>query len=149
MGQVDTFGEYVRQRLDAWGDEYALHRDCDYLGHMSVNMLQVLIDHKGEMPGKATGFKPLEVDLMAQQIEDIVAAIARDELRLALSLRAYFCGRGRRKVERYETALLLIASIERDDRNRHSLPNVRRYQAMVEDGIGRVRGALLGIAIAA
>jgi hypothetical protein len=151
MGQIDSFGEYVRQRLDEWGREFALHRDCDYLGHQSKNMLQVLIEHKGEMPGKAQGYKPLEVDLAAQQIEDIVADIARDEPRLACVLRAYFCGRGRRKVERRETALLLIANVERDvpTHLRRPLPNERRYMDMVSDGIRTVRGALLGIARAA
>ncbi len=35
MGQVDTFGPYVERRLDSWGREFALHRDCEYLGHAS------------------------------------------------------------------------------------------------------------------
>jgi len=149
MGQIDTFGEYVKQRLEQWGREFALHRDCDYLGHQSKNMLQVLIDHKGEMPGKATGFKPLEVDLEAQQIEDIVADIARDQPRHACVLRAYYCGRGRKKVERFETALLLIANAERDMAQRPSLPNDRKYLSMVEVATATVRGALIGLARAA
>lgn len=149
MGQIDSFGEYVRDRLEGWGREFALHRDCDYLGHQSKNMLQVLIEHKGEMPGKAQGYKPLEVDLMAQQIEDIVADIARDEPRMACVLRAYYCGSGRRKVERYETALLLISNVERDMKQKPPLPINRRYLAMVGDGTRTVRGALLGIARAA
>lgn len=143
MGQVDTFGEYVRQRLDRWGREYALHRDCDYLGHMSKNMLQVLIEHKGEMPGHAQGFKPLEVDMEAQQIEDIIADIARDQPRHACVLRAYHCGSGRRKVERYETAILLIANV---DPSAGPLPTVRRYLDMLGLAQSTVRGALIGIA---
>ena len=146
MGEIDTFGEYVRSRLEAWGDEYALHRDCEYLGHQSKNMLQVLIEHKGEMPGHAQGFKPLEVNLQAQQIEDIVADIARDLPRIACVLRAHYCGRGRRKVERYETALLLIANVEGGGRK---LPILRQYLAMVDEGRAMVRGALIGIARAA
>ena len=29
---VDTMNEYVRRRLEHWGDEFALARDCEYLG---------------------------------------------------------------------------------------------------------------------
>lgn len=43
MGQIDIIGEYVRRRLEQWGEVFALHKDCDYLGHQSKNMLQVLI----------------------------------------------------------------------------------------------------------
>lgn len=146
MATIDSFGEYVRDRLEEWGSEFALHRDCEYLGHQSVNMLQVLIDHKGEMPGRVQGFKPLEVSLTALQIERIVMDIGRDQKRLACSLRAHFCGSGRRKVERYETALLLIAHIEGKG---VKLPNLRQHLALVSDGICIVRGALLGIAQAA
>jgi hypothetical protein len=149
MGQIDTFGDYVRDRLENWGREFALHRDCDYLGHQSKNVLQVLIDHKGEMPGHAQGYKPLEVDLPTQQIEDIVADIARDQPRIACALRAYFCGSGRRKVERYETALLLISNVERDCLKPDRLPDDRRYLKLVEVGLATVRGAMIGIARAA
>jgi hypothetical protein len=145
MGTIDSFGEYVRMRLDEWGREFALHRDCDYLGHQSKNMLQVLIEHKGEMPGKAQGYKPLEVDLMALQVERIVADIARDDRRMACVLRAYYCGSGRRKVERYETALNLIASALPGS----ALPTLRQYMAIVEDGRHVIRGALIGLAHAA
>src|SRR5688500_675293 len=116
MGEVDTFGMYVRRRLDHWGSVFSLARDCEYLGHNSKNMLQILIEHKGEMPGRVQGFKPLEVDQEAMQIEMIVTDIAREQKRLACVLRAYYAGSGRRKVERYETALLLIANVERDYR---------------------------------
>lgn len=146
MSTIDTFGEYVRERLERWGHEYALHRDCDYLGHQSKNMLQVLIEHRGELPGRAQGFRPLEVDLGCQQIEDIVADIARDQPRLACVLRAHYCGSGRRKVERYETALCLIANVEGPGRR---LPTLRQHLAMVDDGRLIVRGALIGIARAA
>jgi hypothetical protein len=145
MGTIDTFGEYVRMRLDEWGREFALHRDCDYLGHQSKNMLQVLIEHKGEMPGKAQGYKPLEVDLMALQVERIVSDIARDDRRMACVLRAYYCGSGRRKVERYETALNLIANAQPGS----ALPTLRQYMAIVEDGRNVIRGALIGLAHAA
>jgi len=143
MGQVDTFGAYVRSRLEGWGDAFALHRDCEYLGHQSVNMLQVLIDHKGEMPARAVGFKPLEVPLDALQIEQIVSEIGREQLGLACVLRAYYCGRGRRKVERWETANLLLAYTGGKPVTQ------RHYMTMHDVGFAQVRGALLGIAIAA
>lgn len=108
--QVDTFGCYVRARLEGWGREFALHRDLEFLGYSSRNMLQVLIDHKGEMPPPNVGFKPLEVDNDALQVEQIVCDIARENTVLACVLRAYYCGRGRRKVERWETANMLIAN---------------------------------------
>lgn len=147
MGQIDTFGEYVKDRLEEWGREFALHRDFDYLGHQSVNMLQVLIDHKGEMPPRNVGFKPLEVSLPALQVERIITDIARDQVRIACTLRAYYCGSGRRKVERYETALLLIAHTSTGQEVK--LPNVRQYMGMVDEGRAIIRGALIGIAQAA
>lgn len=146
MGEIDSFGEYVRQRLDEWGQEFSLARDCEYLGHQSKNMLQVLIEHKGEMPGKAQGYKPLECSLPALQIEQIVSEIARDQVRIACSLRAHYCGSGRRKVERYETALLLLANVLGPG---SKLPSLRQHMAMVESGTCVVRGALIGIAQAA
>lgn len=144
MGQIDTFGVYVRDRLDEWGREFALHRDCEYLGHVSKNILQVLIDHKGELPPPNVGFKPLEVSQTAHQIELIVTEIAREQPRLACVLRAYHCGSGRRKIERYETALLLIATIEQGSGG--PLPSVRRYMDLIDLGTATVRGALLGLA---
>lgn len=136
MGQVDTFGEYVRRELDHWGTEFALRRDFEYLGHCSKNMLQVLIDHRGEMPPPNTGYKPLETDLRAQRIEDVVADIARDQLPIACVLRAYYCGSGRRKVERLETANLLLAT------SGQRLVKLRQYMSLHEIGLATVRGAL-------
>lgn len=142
-GRVDTFGDYTLRRLDAWGDEFALHRNFEWIGYASKNMLQVLIDHRGEMPPRAVGYKPLEVNAEAQQIEDIIADIARDQLDIAYVMRAYFCGSGRRKVERLETANLLLS--------RAGLPVVRlrQYMTLRELGIQTVRGALIGFARAA
>lgn len=50
MTQTNLFGEYVKTRLGSWGHHFALHRDCEYLGHQSRNMLQVHIDHRGSSP---------------------------------------------------------------------------------------------------
>lgn len=141
--QLDTMGEYVRRRLDRWGEYYALARDCEYLGHQSRNLIQVLIEHHGEMPARPIGFKPLEVDPEAQQIEDIVTEIARHAPAMGLVLRAYYCGSGRRKVERWETANELL--------RRAGLPEVSQpsYLDLARRGTERVHGCLLGIARAA
>lgn len=141
--EVDTFGAYVRARLDGWGREFALHRDCEYLGHQSRNMLAVLIEHGGEMPPRPVGFRPLEVDLDALHIERIVSEIGRDRVQIACALRGYYCGSGRRKVERYETALLLM-----DAAGVRCKPTARAYMTLVTLGEAEVRGALLAQAMA-
>lgn len=143
MAQIDTFGVYVRDRLEEWGREFALHRDREYLGHRSKDMLQVLIEHRGEMPPKVVGFKPLEIPPLPQQIEDIVCDIARWNVVRAVVLRAYYCGRGRRGAERFETANELAT--------RHELPRIARsrYYAEHDLGFAEVRGVLIGLARAA
>jgi len=141
--QVDTFGAYVRAELEHWGREYALHRDCDYLGHQSKNVLQVLIEHKGDMPGRAQGYKPLESDSRAQRIEDLVSLIARENVSMASSLRGYYCGAGRRKVERFETANLLIATAGGKP------THVKGYLDLVKRGEDRIHGMLIGQLMAA
>ncbi len=141
--QVDTFGAYVRAELEHWGREFALHRDCDDLGYGSTNLLAVLIEHKGEMPSRALGYKPLESDLRAQVIEEIVASIAGDHVSMACALRAYYCGMGRRKVERFETALILMSKC-----GCRTISN-RQYLSLVELGFQRIRGRLEGLAVAA
>ena len=138
-GQIDTFGEYVERRLRAWGDEFALHRDWERLGYASKNMLQVLIDHKGEMPPPNVGFKPLSIPMEEQQTEDIVADVARDQPVIACVLRGYYCGRGRRKVERWETANLLISNAG------HNPVTQRNYMELRRLGFQTVRGAFLGM----
>lgn len=138
--QTDLFGAYVRAELEHWGREFALHRDCDYLGHHSKSMLAVLIEHRGDMPGKAQGYKPLETDQRAQRIEDIVASIANDNVAMACALRGYHCGMGRKKVERFETSILLMA-------NCGVKPiSSRQYLSLVELGFQRIRGRLEGLA---
>lgn len=143
MTSTDLFGAYVRSELEHWGVEFALHRDCEYLGHQSKNMLQLLIEHRGEMPPPNTGYKPLETDARAQLIEDIVADIARSHLAMAICLRAYYCGRGRKRVERWETANLLLANA--------GLPCMRAtaYMDLAQRGEDRVYGVLVGMARAA
>ena len=144
--QVDTFGVYVKARLEGWGREFALHRDCDYLGHRSKDMLQVLIEHKGELPPKAIGFKPLETDPMAQQIEDIVRDIARHNVERACILRGFYCGMGRKGVERLEVTRGMIRRVTNMPGYQLSRP---RFFAEEEIGRAEVRGFLTAVAIAA
>ncbi len=146
MGQVDTFGVYVRGRLEEWGREFALHRDCEYLGHRSKDMLQVLVEHRGELPPAVTGFKPLEIPPMAQQIEDIVRDIARYNVERACILRGFYCGMGRKGFERLEVTKGLIRRALESPRYELSRP---KFFAEEELGRAEVRGVLAGIAWAA
>ena len=141
--QVDMFGAYVRAELEHWGREFALHRDCDYLGHHSKNLLAVLIEHKGDMPGRAKGYKPLETDASAQRIEGIVAGIARYSFARASVVRAFYCGTGRRGVERWETANLLICN------NGGRALSRPKYYAEHELAFAEIRGVLTGLSVAA
>lgn len=136
---IDTFGIYVRAELEHWGREFALHRDCEYLGHQSKNLLAVLIEHQGDMPGRAQGYKPMETDLRAQRIEDVVAYVWRSNRDMAIVLRAYYCGSGRRKNERWETANLLLSNA--------GSPVISKtgYMELVRRGEDRVRGFLEGM----
>ena len=140
--QLDTMNSYVRHRLEHWGDEFALARDCEYLGHQSVNLLYVLMQHHG-MPGKATGYKPLEVNAEAQQIEDIVSEISKHAPAIGWAMRAYYCGQGRRKFERFETANLLLTNAKFAPVSKAS------YLDLARRGTERVHGVLLGVALAA
>lgn len=135
-GQVDVFKSFVRHQLDRWGREFALHQDCEYLGHASKNMLQILIEHKGEMPARCVGFKPLEVDRDAHQIELIVTELGKQDRIAASVLRAMYCGRGRRGVERLEIARELA-------RKRLSRT---QYYAIHDDGFRFVRERLCDLA---
>jgi len=133
--QTDYFGAYVRAELEHWGREFALHRDCEYLGHQSKNLLAVLMEHH-EMPGRVQGYKPMETDPRAQAIEDIVSDIARTDISLACVLRGYYCGSGRRKEERWEQARELLQLMGQRP------VSVRQYLVMAELGFQRVRGRL-------
>ena len=144
MAAIDTFGKYTRHRLEHWGDVFSLARDCDYLGHQSKNMLQVLIEHRGQMPGKATGYRPLEVDQLAMQVERIVSDMALNgQMVVACILRGYYCGAGRRKFERWETANILISNAG------HKPISQRQYINLHEVGVAQVRGVLTGMSMAA
>ncbi len=139
MKEMSQFDAYVRRRLEAWGDEFALHRDFELLGHRSKDMLQVLIEHKGEMPERSTGFRPLTIPPNEMQIEDIVHDIHADARHLAAVLRAFYCGRGRQGYERREIAERMLG--ERIGR--------RKYFVYHDLGFQRVAGALAALARAA
>ncbi|MCX2919680.1 hypothetical protein ORK51_05795 [Stenotrophomonas rhizophila] len=144
--QVDTFGAYVRAELEHWGREYALHRDGEYLGHQSKNVLQLLIEHKGDMPARAQGFKPSLTSPSAERIEDIVTDIARFDIQRACVLRGYYCGSGRRGVERLAIAEDLY---RKATSNPDATLSKQRYFAELSCGVAQVKGCLWGIAKAA
>lgn len=98
------YGRYVRLRLDMWGREFRLGRDVELLGHKSKDMLQILIEHRGEMPARTIGFRPLTIPPLEMQVEDIVRGIHGDAPHLAAVLRAFYCGNGRQGFERREIA---------------------------------------------
>ena len=104
MGEqaLASFETYVRRRLDAWGEEFRLDRDADFLGFPTKNMLQVLRDHRGEIPERTQGYKPLLIPPLEWQTETIVHDLHHANAHLASTLRAYYCGRGRVSVERLE-----------------------------------------------
>lgn len=139
MTQVNLFDAYVRRRLDAWGREFALHRDAEILGHRSKDMLQVLIEHQGELPARPTGFRPLLIPQDEMQIEDCVRYLAMDDLVLANVLRAYYCGMGRQSHERREIAERLIGQ----------RITKQRYYILHDLGFQRIAGMLSAIAKAA
>lgn len=141
-GQVDTLNAYTRRRLEQWGEEFTLHRDLEWLGFASKNILQVLMEHKG-MPGRAQGYKPIETDMLAQEVEDLVSELSTLNRPASNVLRAYYGGRGRRTVERFETANLLITHM--GDR----MISMRQYQFLRLAGENFVHDKLIGKARAA
>lgn len=135
-GVVATFDKYVERRLQAWGEEFAFWREATAFGHASKNMLQLLIEHKGEMPPRATGWKPpTPIPPTVWQIEEIVADIHHDVREVAVVIRASYCGSGRVGVERFEQAKELGGPLSR-----------RRFFVCKDLGFHRVAGALSSLA---
>lgn len=139
MTTTSLFDAYVRARLDAWGREFRLDRPLPALGHQSRNILAVLIEHKGEMPERNIGFKPLTIPPETMQIEDLVTEIHRDSPVLAAVLRAYYGGQGRQAIERRALAEKLCGQRIR----RHA------YFQYHDMGFHRVAGMLTALARAA
>lgn len=149
MTTVDTFGAYVSSRLKAWGREFALCRDVEWLGFASKSVLAVIMESGGQLAGRSSGYKPLDVSPEAMEIESLISDMARDQPRQACALRAFYCGSGRKKVERYETAVMLIANLERDIKPRPAPPGLKRYLSLVDCGVAQIRGELQALARAA
>lgn len=106
--QADPMAAKIRRQLEFWGTEFALHKDCDYLGHQSKNMIAVLMEHKGEMPRNSEGFKPMYIPEEAEQVELAVTALFKVAPVHAIVLRGYYCGQGRRNFERLEQTNLML-----------------------------------------
>jgi hypothetical protein len=106
MAEAREFEEYVKAFLEVWGAEYTLGRDLEMLGHQSKNMLYDLEKFGGTIP-RVTGTKPEAYQQDAWVVEQAVAELAKEAPQIAWSLRAMWCGRGRRGVERYELAKAL------------------------------------------
>ena len=103
-----SFDAYVRRRLDAWGTEFRLDRQADFLGFPSKNMLQVLHEHRGEIPERTAGRPPLLIPPLEWQTETIVHDMHGACPHLAATLRAYYCGSGRVGVERLVTLEIML-----------------------------------------
>lgn len=138
MGEVRITEEAVRARLERWGVEFAFHRDLEPLGHKSKDVLQVLNEHRGEMPPRAQGYAPEFVDRMALEIEELVARVHAESPEIAWALRAFYCGRGRRGVERLQLCQALI----RWSMGKERAMSRRMFYLMVDVGMHRVWGML-------
>lgn len=138
-GPISEFDAYVERRLEHWGWEFALWREINPLGHKSKDILQVLIEHKGEMPRSDGGIKPEPFDPVAWQIEEIISGMSKDFREGAWVLRAYYAGSGRKNVERFESAKQMVG-------REFSL---RAYHDFRKTAFHRVAGALAAIARAA
>lgn len=125
MTETDLFGAYVRDRLEKWGREFAYHRDRFRAGGYGRNILDTSPMGSGPEP-----------NLEALQIEDIVRGIyKRGEKTSAWALRAYYCGSGRRAVERLD---LYRAFIGRRT-------GLRQYYEQIRAGTDSVRAELIRV----
>jgi hypothetical protein len=79
------------------------------------------------------------VPLLELEVEQIVSAIAKENPRMACSLRAHFCGQGRRKVERYQQARDLVKMVEGPATRP---PSVRQHLSLVQGGVDHVAKSL-------
>ena len=106
MSEVKLFEAYVENRLQHWGSVFALHRDHENIGWREKSMLAVLLETGFQGQPEAKGYKPLQVDELAMQIEEIVHEISiPDSTRpYAQVLRAWYAARGRKHVEKLEEA---------------------------------------------
>lgn len=127
--------DYVRFRLLGWGREFRLAREIESLGFHRTSLLQVLIEHRGDMPSRVTGYKPLTIEPDAMEIEDVVHDIHAADPELAIVLRVYYCGSGKHSTDRLDTATRLL---------RRRITRRRYYEAHAA-GFHRVAGFLHGV----
>lgn len=92
---------YVTARLNAWGREFRLDLFDEPHEH---TILWLLIKFGGEIPRLDGGPVPDSVDEEAWQIERLIALMHSERPIEASVMRAYYCGRGRHRVERREAA---------------------------------------------
>jgi hypothetical protein len=138
-GAVFSGDDYVRFRLLGWGREFRLGREIESLGFHRTSLLQVLIEHRGEMPSRVTGYKSLTIPPDAMEIEDVVHDIHAVDPELAIVLRVYYCGSGKHSTDRLTTTTRLL---------RRSITRRRYYEAHAA-GFHRVAGFLSGVRAAA
>lgn len=136
MPRVDTWKLAVESMLEQWGREFSLHREPDGLGFATKNLLYEVIRHAGPPP-RATGYKPLEINLQALAVEYAVMEIGRTDPATAWVLRAAHCSYGRRRYERFWKANELLSEA--------GLPNVRlaAYLDLVTRGEQRLSQILV------
>lgn len=127
--QID---ERTLARLDEWGRFCLSDRGPSSLDFPAKNMLQVVIDHRGEMPAPTVGYKPEVYPPEAWEIETIVSDLYKSDRVLACVLRAAFCTRGRLRVERKEWAEWLAKTTF----------SRRQFMALYGTAVERVRETL-------
>lgn len=99
---ADPMDIYIRQRLDAWGEDYSIDRELR-LGISPKNLLALLMERGVRSDGTISADNEL-----TWQIEQQVNTIAQQSPEMAAVLRAYYGGHGRRSVERYELATRIM-----------------------------------------
>jgi hypothetical protein len=134
-GRAFSGDDYVRFRLLGWGREFRLGREIESLSFHHTSLLQVLIEHRGDMPSRVTGYKPLAIPPDAMEIEDVVHDIHAADPELAIVLRVYYCGSGKHSTDRLATATRLL---------RRRITRRRYYEAHAA-GFHRVAGFLSGM----
>lgn len=92
-GQVDTGMELVKAMLDSWGRTFKLHTREPEPCH------ETTLYRAGMRGGKSTGDG---IPREAMAMEDAVRAVHAQAPVIALALRAFYCGSGRRSVERFQ-----------------------------------------------
>jgi len=96
--------ERIKQMLEVWGREFSLDSAQE---PSEATLLYRLIEYGGEIPRLEGGRPPERINEQAYAIEQIVCEMYRTRPVEASVMRAWYCGRGRQKFERRETAEIL------------------------------------------